>query len=509
MTVISSNKKIAKNTATLYIRMGITMLISFFTTRITLEVLGVEDYGLNNVVASVVTMFGFINGSMGTAVQRFFSIEIGENRGGALSRIFGTSLYLHTIVAVVSLLIAEIFAIFFLKKMNIPVERMFAAQVVFQISILSLLVNILNVPFAALLRAKEEFSKIAVLDIGQAVLKLIVLFLLYNINKDKLITLSLLNFGITLLYVLLITFLAIKLYKNISFKIVRDKDLIKKMLNFISMLIVTILASVADKQGVVIIVNLFFGLTINAAYAIAFSVSSIFELFSMNFKQSVVPQLMMAYGAGNFERMYKLLYLGTKIAFILMLIISIPAIFEMDYLLDLWLGQPPQHASTFTILLVVCANIDTFYYFIYQAVHASGKIKTQQLLVTISYFLSVLFVYLCFKYGSNFYYAVYVPIVFALLRNVLIMLSAKKAIMFNIRHFLSNIVIRSFIISVILAGVAAFIVYSIPANIYRLLLITIINCLLAVICGYYILLDKKEKLPILNIINAKILKRAG
>ncbi len=157
-----NSKKIATNTIALYIRLGITMFISFFTARVMLQQLGVEDYGLNNLVGSIVTMFSFINGSMGTAVQRFYSIEIGKGNPERLGRVFGVGLYLHIIVAFITFLIAEIFAVFFLHKMNIPEDRMFAAQIVFQISVISLILNIINVPSAALLRAREMFSKTAV-----------------------------------------------------------------------------------------------------------------------------------------------------------------------------------------------------------------------------------------------------------------------------------------------------------------------------------------------------------
>ena len=182
-----NKKKIAHNTVSLYIRMGFTMLVSFFTTRIVLQVLGVEDYGLNNLVGSIVSLLSFINGSMGTAVQRFYSIEIGKKNETRLSRIFGTGLYIHIIVALITVIIAEIFAIFFLDQLNIPPNRLITAHWVFQISIVSLALNIINVPYSALLRAREEFSKMAIIDIIQAVLRLLILFPLFYATFDKLI----------------------------------------------------------------------------------------------------------------------------------------------------------------------------------------------------------------------------------------------------------------------------------------------------------------------------------
>ena len=187
------NKKILLNTSTLYLRMFVTMVISFYTARVTLNLLGVDNYGLNNLVGGVISMFSFINLSMGTTVQRFFSVEIGKNNELILSKIFSTGLYLHVIIAFITWVIAEIFAWGFIEKLNISPDRMFAAKCVFQISTVSLVLSVLNVPFAALLRAREEFRRIAVVEIIQAFLRLAVLYFLYVIDYDKLIVFSLLN----------------------------------------------------------------------------------------------------------------------------------------------------------------------------------------------------------------------------------------------------------------------------------------------------------------------------
>lgn len=496
----SGNKRIAKNTIALYIRMGITMLIAFFTTRITLEILGVDDFGLNNLVASVVTMFGFINGSMGTAVQRFFSIEIGKKNHNLLERVFGTGLYLHTIVAGITFILTEIFAILFLSKLNINPERLFAAHCVFQISIVSLVLNIINVPFRALLIAYEEFSKIALLDVLSAVLKLGLLFLLYQIQYDKLIALSLLNFGVTIIYISMIVVFA-KIYGEAKFKFLVDKKLIKKMVGFISMLFFTVLASVLNKQGIVIIVNLFFGLTINAAYAIAFQLSHMLDTFAMNFKQAVVPQLMQSFGSNNMSRMNKLINLGTKVTFLLMMLISIPIIFETEYILKIWLKNPPEHASVFTTLIVIGVNINTFYYFIYQAVHASGKIKKQQILTSISYVLSVNVIYLAFKLGANFYYAAIIPIPFSVIRNIIVIFSAVETINFQVKRYLKNVILPCIVLVLALLPFPFVVKQLMDVSLLRLILVLCLNSSLIVLLGYFFVLDNFEK----NIIKHLIL----
>lgn len=486
------NRRIAKNTFALYTRMGVTMVISFFTTRITLQVLGVEDYGLNNLVSSVVSMFGFINASMGTAVQRFFSIEIGKNRIDSLSKIFGSGFYLHVIVAIITFIIAEIFAVFFLSKLNIPSERQFAAHVVFQISAFSLVVNILNVPFLALLRAREEFSKVAILDVVQALMRLGVLFLLYSIDFDKLISLSALNFGISLSYVLGV-FLLAKRYEEARIEFVRDKEIINKMLSFISMLLFTVMASVFNKQGIVIVVNLFFGLTINAAYAIAFQVSQVIETFAMSFKQAVVPQLMAAYGEGNRERMNSLVFIGTKVSFLLMMLISIPIIFEADHILKFWLEAPPKYASQFTMWVLISVNINTFSYFVYQSVHATGRIKKLQLLTAATFLLSVLIVYASFNLGGGFLYAVYVPIVFSLIRCWIVVFCAKEAIDLNIHVFMKQIVGRSVLLVVILVAVSMYVHFLLKESLLRFFVIFVLNAIFTLAGGYYLLFNAVER----------------
>lgn len=485
--------------------MGFTMLISFFTTRVTLQILGVEDYGLNNVVASMVSLFSFLNSSMGTAVQRFYAIEIGKDNLGYLSRVFGTGLFLHAIVAGITLILLEIFAFFFLERLNIPHQRYFAAQFVFQVSIFSSVLYILVVPFLAFLKAREEFSKIAALDIIRAILNLVVLYLLFIIPFDKIIALSILYLCITIAYVSFIIKFALK-FDEIEIRFFRDKYLIKKMLSFISMLIFTLMASVINKQGIVVLVNLFFGLTINAAYAIAVQVSHLMDSFAMNFKQSVVPQLMQAYGGNNLERMNKLMFFGTKVSYLLMLLISIPIFFESDFLINIWLEDPPMYAANFTKLIIIGANINTFYYFIYQGVHASGNIRKQQLLSSFSYLMSIIVIYISFVLGGGFYYAAIIPIFFSIIRNVIVIISAKETIDFAVNSFLTRVIIPCIVITILLVSGALIPFVLLDSSVLRLLNIVFISLIISIFLGPLILLNSYEKQVIKELIKRKLIK---
>ena len=501
-----TNNKIAKNTIALYIRMAITMFISFFTTRITLEVLGVEDYGLNNLVSSVVALFSFLNGSMGTAVQRFYSVEIGRNEEEKLGRVFGSGLALHVIVAVVTVALMEIFAIFFFHKLNIPQERIFAGQVVFQISIVSMALNIISVPYTALLRAREEFSKIAVADVAQSVGRLVVVYLLLHIGYDHLIALGTLNFAVTLGYIIFIICIARK-YKECKHAICWDKDIVKKIAKFISMLLVTVLASLFRDKGIIILVNLFFGLAVNAAYAVAMQVMGIVSTFVMNFKQSVVPQIMISYGKKDFTRMNMLVNTGTKITFLLMLMITIPIIFEGEYILNLWLKEPPQYAYELVCLVLININVSSFTYFMYQGVHATGKITKQQVAMSTLYILNIIGIYIVFKLGYNFYYGIFVTIAISLLQCITNLYFANKTFEYSIKVFLKSILPQCLITIVIVTASLYFFTTNIDSSIMRLIASTLLSTIIILSFGYMILLNRFEKEKLVRFIKEFIVRK--
>ena len=484
--------KIAKNTIALYIRMGITMVIYFFSARVTLQVLGVNDYGLNNLVGSVVMMFSFINGSMGTAVQRFYSIEIGRKDDDRLKRVFSAGLYCHGIVAFITFILAELFAIFFLCKLNIPSERMYAAQVVFQVSIVQMVLNILSVPYAALLRARERFSSTAFVDIVQALFRLGVLYLLYIVNYDKLISLSIFNLCITVGSILAYIYLA-RQHNESHVRPNKDKEIIKEMIRFISLLIITVMMQVFRDQGIVLLINLFFGLAINAAYAVAMQIMSLANTFVMNFKTSIVPQMVSSYGAGDKTNMFKLIDVGTKVTFILLLMLSIPFAAEVDFILDLWLKTPPKETSVLVIFVLVNVNIASFTYFFYQAIHATGKITLQQLWTSIIFGLNVFGIFIAFKLGAGFQYALYITIAASILQIILNLYCAKLFLEYDVSRFLIKILFPSILVT-ILSLVPVLLVINIFTNsVWRLCLTLIISVVVIFASSFAVLFNTEER----------------
>lgn len=490
--MLDNNKRIAKNVVALYIRMAFTMVVSFLTVRVTLQVLGSEDYGLNNLVGSLVSLLTFINGSMGTAVQRFYSYEIGKGDDSGLSKVFGVGMYLHICVAFVTFVIGEIFAIFFISTLNIPSDRFLAAHIVFQISLVSLVLDILNVPYAAMLRAREDFDKFALLDVLQAVARLIVLYCLFVISFDKLISLSMLNLLVTILYVIGVTYLASK-YPATKFRIVRDKKLVKEMMNFISMLLFTVLFSILRDKGIVILLNLFFGLLINAAYGVASQVMNMANTFAMNFKQALVPQIMASFSAGNMKRMEELIFTGTKITFVLMLLITVPLILEADFLLNILLEDVPSKTSGFTILVLINVNISSFTYFLYQGVHATGNVKGQQILMSLTYLLNIVLIYVFFKIGFGYYYALYITICFSIIQCLINIYYAYVTFGLAVRRFFSLVIFKSVIVIIVSSG-TIFLTKPLfhDSVLERISFIAFVE-LIIVILSYYIYLDVRER----------------
>lgn len=505
MAYAIDEKKIAKNAISLYVRMGFTMIVSFFTARITLEQLGINDYGLNNLVGSIVSMLTFLNSSMGSAVQRYYSYEIGKGNSEGLKKIFSVGLSLHALVAAVTLVAAELFAIFFLVKMNIPVERQFAAQVVFQISIFSLVINIMNVPYVALLRSRELFSQIAMVEIIQAVLRLGVLYLLVVLDYDKLIALSLLNLIITIYYVCALTILARKLKETHAYPS-WDKQLVNKMLSFISILIVTVLANLLQIQGVAFLINLFFTLAINAAYGIAVQVSYLVNNFVSSFKQAVVPQIMSSYGAGDLKNMHNLIDMGTKISFILLMLVTLPVIFEINFLLKLWLENPPQYTAELIILTLVYLNVSSFTYFHYQGVHATGNIMQQQILMSSTYILNVIFVYFSFKIGFDFFYALCINIFFAVLQCGINLYCAKRKYRYDIVSFVKSLLIPCILSVAVVCSLLLLIKNLMQPFIGQFIIVVLSSISLTLLLSYKLILNAEERKKCVSIISHRIFK---
>lgn len=378
----SNNKRIAKNTLLLYFRMLFMMAVSLFTSRVILNTLGVEDYGIYNVVGGVVAMFGFINGSMSSATQRYITFALGKGDDKRLQTVFGTTLQIHTLIAAIIVLLGETIGLWFLyNKMQIPADRMDAAFWVLQCSIVSTVVMIVSVPYNADIIAHEKMSAFAYISVLEVVLKLAIVYVLVVFSVDKLILYAFLLLGIQLLIRFCYSIYCNRHFKETKYRHVWDKQLFKEMTGFAVWSLFGNLSAVFFTQGLNMLLNVFFGPVVNAARAVAVQVQSAIQQFVGNFQMALNPQITKTYAQGKMEEMHTLMFRSARFSFLLLFFISLPVLLETEFLLTLWLKTVPGKAVIFTQIMICISLIYTIANPCVIANQATGKVKVYQMVV--------------------------------------------------------------------------------------------------------------------------------
>lgn len=397
----SGTKRIAKNTLVLYVRMVFALGLSLYTSRVLLDVLGVEDYGLYNVVGGVVVMLGFFNGAMVSSTQRFFSFAIGQNDTDQLRRNYSTILVIQLGLALLVLLLAETLGLWFVRNyLVIPTDRLTAALLVYHLAILSFIISIFQVPFTALIITHEDMSAYAYISIADLLLKFGVVLALPFVPADKLI-----SYAILLLAVALVT-LAVYVgfcrfrYQYVKFSRTRDRSLFRVLVSYMGWNLWGNSASVIMNQGVNVLLNLFFGPTVNAARAIAYQVRGGVAQLSANFQMAMNPQIVKTYAAGQIDQMHHLVLRGAKLSFFLVSILALPVIFNAQIVLDIWLKDAPHYAVLFTQLVLIDVIIESLSGTMMTAIQAMGKIALYQSIVGGLLILNLPISYVALKLGG-------------------------------------------------------------------------------------------------------------
>lgn len=377
---ISNNKRIAKNTLLLYFRMFITMAIGLYTSRVVLNVLGVVDYGIYNVVGGIITMVSFLNSAMVQASQRFLSFELGTGSSEKLGRIFCTSLNIHLAISVIAIMIGETIGLWFINsKLIIPPDRLLAANWVYQASIATFVIGVMSVPYNSAIVAHEKMSAFAYISILEVVLKLLIVYLLLIISFDKLIVYSIL--------MVMVSFIVRFFYKiycrchfvECTYHFLFDKKLSLDMLSFSGWSVLGGLGFSFKDQISNIILNLFFGPAVNAARGIGMHVTALTNTFATNFTMALNPQIIKQYAAGNYEESRKLVYAGCRYSFYLLSMVTIPIIINVDYILRLWLGVVPKYTGQFVMLSLLASLLYAMSNPVTIAIQATGRIKWFQI----------------------------------------------------------------------------------------------------------------------------------
>lgn len=379
-------KRIAKNTIFLYLRMLVLMMVSLYTVRIVLEALGVTDFGIYSVVGSIVIMFNFLNDSLSSATQRFLAFEIGRDCYPDISKVFSAAIIIHAIIALVVLILAETLGLWFLhNKMNIPIERISAAGWVYHLSVCASIVAILQVPYNALIIAHEKMNFYAYLSILEALLKLAAVYILLIISFDKLTTYSAFVLVIAIFVILTYYVYCKKNFPAVRFGLISNKSIFKKMLSFSGWSLIGSFSWVMMNHGVNIMLNVFFGPTVNAARGISMQVNTAVMSLIMNFRTAVNPQIIKMHSAENNDEMKYLTLTSARYTFYLSLLLILPVFFETEKILSIWLTSIPAFTVIFCRLILLFSLIQTFDMSFGIVFQSLGKIKENQLLGGLTY----------------------------------------------------------------------------------------------------------------------------
>lgn len=398
----SNNKRIAKNTIMLYIRMLITMIVGLYTSRVILSTLGLSDYGLYSVVGGFVTMLSFLNGTMANGTQRFLSFTIGQNNLDKLKMVFSNSLIIHLVIALIVIVISETIALWFLNtQMAIPEGREGAAFWVFQLSIFTFIVSIIQVPFMSSLIAHEKMDIYAYMSIYDVVMKLIIVYMLQVVPGDKLILYAILYALIQLSDAGLYMLYCHRKYSECRLRLKYDKAICKEMMGFSIWTMIGALGYTTNGQGVNILLNMFYGTIVNAARGIAFQVNGIIVGFSRNFQTASNPQIIKYYAEGKIEEMTKLVLRTSRFSGYLVIFLMLPFFMEVEYLLKIWLGEYPEHTPTFLRIILIQSLIQTLSGPIVTVTHAGGKLKMPNLTGGICILSALPICYIALKQGAT------------------------------------------------------------------------------------------------------------
>ena len=482
-----NNRRIAKNTLLLYIRMLLIIIVGLYTSRVVLNTLGVTDYGIYNVVGGIVSMLAFLNSAMVAASQRFISFELGTGNLERLKKVFCTSVSIHIALAFIILLIAETIGLWFVNThLNIPTERMTAANWVYQCSILTLILTVVSVPYNSCIVAHEHMKAFAYVSIVEAVLKLLIVYILLVGNIDKLILYAILVAGVAFIVRIIYGIYCKRHFEECSYRFVFDRRLFKEMFAFAGWSVIGNLGFSFKDQGSNIILNLFFGTAVNAARGVAMQVNGIISNFSSNFTMALNPQITKQYAAGDVESSMKLVYAGCRYSFYLLLLITVPVMINREYLLKLWVMASP----------------------IVTALQATGKIKVFQITICLIMLSELPLAYLILKNGGEPYMAMY-PTILVMLVGLFarFILLKRQMPTYRLRYFTINIVCKNLLIGLFCFLISAWVHGFFQQNIIWFLLTSLIAFVISSLVIYATGLFKEERLKLTLLIRNKISKR--
>ena len=489
-----NNKRIAKNTIFLYIRMLFTLGVSLFTSRVILQTLGVEDYGIYSVVGGIITMFTFINSSMVSATQRFLTFEIGKGNFAQLKKVFSTALQIHALISLIIVVLGETVGLWFLyKELVIPAERMTAAFWVYQCSIIACVINTMSVPYNATIIANEKMSAFAYISILEVTLKLLIVYMLYITPWDKLITYAILILSVQLIIRFVYALYCKKHFAESHYHHQIEKPLFKEMVGFAGWSFWGNLSTVLYTQGLNMMLNIFFGPIVNAARGIAVQVQTAVQQFVSNFQVALNPQITKNYATGQLTQMHNLMFRSARFSFFLLFILTLPILLETEYILTLWLKTVPDGAVIFTRWMIGISLIYTIANPCVVANQATGKVKVYQAVVG-SILLTILPIsYIVLKLGAPAYSVFIVHFCVESVAQFARMYMLRRLISLPLRAYLRNIYLPVITVAIISSTIPVYVHTQYTGGFIGFITVTIVSFVSVTLTTAFIGLTNKER----------------
>ena len=500
---------IAKNTLFMYIRMALSILIGLYTSRVVLQTLGVEDYGIYNVVGGIVSLFIFLNNALGQATQRFIAYELGKSSGiNSLKRTFSMCLNIHILIALLIVLLAETVGLWLVfNKLVIPENRFHTALLVYQFSIVAAVISITQVPYNAEINAHEKFNVFALISIFDSLLRLSLVIALKYIQGDLLFWYGLMVLvANTTQTILFRTYCRIK-FIECKYEIFWDKKLFHRVLDYTAWSLFGNLADTLSDQGVNVLLNMFFGPAVNASRGIAITIKTSVAGFVYSFQSVANPQIVKRYAVGDTHSMISLVFRTSKLSFFLYLLMMLPLCMEMEVVLKVWLGDIPEYLKEFSILTLLTVLLQSLGGTLQAAIQASGRIKLYQILVGGAKLLTIPICYVGLKAGlSPIYPFIVVMIIYSAVVYVNLYVT-KKILDFPILQYLKQVILVDFVV-LLMSLIIPFLLASIWEESYFRAIVLIPVCIISVVLTSFLVgFNKEERIWMIEMVSSKIRRR--
>ena len=493
----NGNITIAKNTAFLTIRMMFVLFVSLYTSRVFLKTLGIEDYGISNVVCGFVAMFNFFNASLSNAIQRYYNAEKSINGSSGVTKVFNSALVIQSVIAVVVYLSLQTIGVWYINnKMVIPFDRIQVANSIFQFSALSTVFVIMQTPFSAAIMAYEKMNFYACVGIIDTLLKLVIAITIPYASIDKLYFYGMLLFVVSIFDFSLYFFYSKIKFKPLTLTLCLDRNLLKKMVSFSGWNFLGTFACMIREQGLNVILNLFFGPIVNAARGVAYQVSSAIQNFVVNIGVASRPQMISSYVSGNPQRTMQLLHTMSKVNTITLLLLALPVCLEIDYVLNIWLGNNvPQHANNFVVLILIAAVFNNLNSPVSTVMYATGRMKMYEIVFSSLSILVIPVSYFAMRLGcsSEFVFLLYCLTTF--ITQVGCVMVLRFQTIFSLKNYLKDVCIPLMLL-LLLSPVIPVLVKNLFLNssFLRLLCVILSSSLSVLVMSYFVVFNKSEKL---------------